>query len=386
MAVNVNSFVFGTETGTQATHGTLPNNPTSYSGNINAADKDVVITRDVSNAATFFLRILLQSPGTASNNFVAQLTLRKNAGGFNNVTTTSNNVKAVTTSIFTDASTTTSRLSGTGTFIGATAASHDGSAGGASLDVVASGNTEVLYSLQLVPADLVAGDVLQFRIAAASAFNVTPQITLTTPDFTAAPTTVAATVTEFVPTVAADATLAPAPVAAVITGLAPTVSAHFTAEASPAAVAITGLVPDVSTGLSERLTPNAVVAGGSNLRDTLTNSPPQRFADVDEPTGSDDTEWWTAVVPTNDIDIRVGFPPSSGNLVGQQMLRALIRGTSLPSRDVTLELWESGVKLTSEITESVSSVSGQVVTLTFDASELSDVTGAGVELRIRAAA
>jgi hypothetical protein len=88
--------------------------------------------------------------------------------------------------------------------------------------------------------------------------------------------------------------------------------------------------------------------------------------------------------------VRLGFPTSSGNLVGTQTINAYIRGTSLPSRDVTLQLYENGSPLpgspTILITEAVNSISGQIVTLTFNASDLSDITGAGVELRISAIA
>jgi hypothetical protein len=205
-------------------------------------------------------------------------------------------------------------------------------------------------------------------------------------DFTGTPTAGTVSVNGKLAALSLGSTIATGAGSLAFAGATTALQAGVTAAPIAGALRFVGQVADVPQGLTERLTPNAVVAGGSNLRDTLTNSPPTRLADIDEPTGSDDAEWWTAVNPEANIDIRFGFPTSSGNLVGTQTLRALIRGTSLPSRDVTLELWESGSKLTSEITEEITSLSGQIVTLTFPASELSDITGAGVELRVRATA
>jgi len=197
------------------------------------------------------------------------------------------------------------------------------------------------------------------------------------------------------PSLSLGATASPTAGAVAFAGEAPTASAGITANADVGTVLFTGYAPAVSAGggLTERLTPNAVLAGGSNLRDTLSNSPPTRLEDIQDDTGGSpgpDANWWTAVNPEADIDVRLGFPTSSGNLVGTQTINAYIRGTSLPSRDVTLQLYENGSPLpgspTILITEAVNSISGQIVTLTFNASDLSDITGAGVELRISAIA
>lgn len=217
--------------------------------------------------------------------------------------------------------------------------------------------------------------------------------------FTAVPDVGAATVTGLAPTwsgVQPDFTAEPGVAAVTIIGLAPTVAADVAVTPSLATLTITGLAPIVSTGLTERLTPNAVIAGGTNLQDTLTNSPPTRLADIDEETGSDDTEWWTAVDPEADIDVHLGFPDGIGspveavNLVGTQMVRVRIRGTSLPSRPARLDLYENGAPApgspTITVVEDVTSISGQVVEITFQPSDLADPTGAGVEIRIRATA
>ena len=89
------------------------------------------------------------------------------------------------------------------------------------------------------------------------------------------------------------------------------------------------------------------VLAAANLQDTLSNIPPTRIADIDEPADADDTEWWTATAPTVVTDVRVGFEtPPANSLVGMQQIRVLVRATNLPARNVKIELWENGVKLT----------------------------------------
>jgi hypothetical protein len=156
-------------------------------------------------------------------------------------------------------------------------------------------------------------------------------------------------------------------------------SSEGTAAATLAAVLafVSGFVPTYV-----RLGANAIVAGGGNLQDTLVNIPPTRIADIDEDVTADDTEWWTAVNPELDTDVRVGFPTPTSDPTGNQIIRVLVRATGDTGPNVRLELWQNGVKLTSETTVSVTSESGQLVTLNFDASELADATGANLQVRI----
>ena len=166
--------------------------------------------------------------------------------------------------------------------------------------------------------------------------------------------------------------------------LAPTVAitANVTAQPTTGTLVIVGQAPTWSVIGS--FDPN-IVLSAANLQDTLSNIPPTRVADIDEPVDASDGEWWTATAPTVVTDVRVGFetPPASA-LVGTQQIKVLVRATSLPARDVTVELWEDGVKLTSEITEAVTSDTGQIITLSFPASEITDP--ADVEVRIVAEA
>jgi len=130
---------------------------------------------------TFLLRFTLQSTGVAQNNTDPEFQYRKNGGTWTQITTSTSNVKAVTPSCWADAANTTQRLSGTGTFIGATGCTVDGIAGGASFDIPASGNGETECALQLVGADLVPGDFLEFRLTRDGAvlidtYSVTPAL------------------------------------------------------------------------------------------------------------------------------------------------------------------------------------------------------------------
>ena len=184
------------------------------------------------------------------------------------------------------------------------------------------------------------------------------------------------------PTFAASFAGAPTTHGLTIVGLAPALVVSFTAQSAAGALLITGQAPTWSVIAS--FAADTVLAS-SNLQDTLSNIPPTRMADIDEPADADDTEWWTAVDPALVTETRVGIvTPPANALVGQQRIRVLVRATSLPARDVTVELWESGVKLTSEITESVISDTGQIVELVFDASEVTDP--ADVEVRVFAEA
>jgi len=115
----------------------------------------------------FRVRFLMQNSGTtALNNLVAQLEFTLNGGASTNVTGASTVVRATASPNVTDAANITQQLTGgTGTFIGLTGFDEaDGAAGGNSLDVPASGNFEVEYSIQIRGADVNQGDLIGLRV------------------------------------------------------------------------------------------------------------------------------------------------------------------------------------------------------------------------------
>lgn len=172
MALALAAYRFGSEDGTEATHGWL--------ANLNTA-----LDRQADNAGTFFVRALVQATGAGQLNCDFQLRYNRNGAGFVNVTTTSSVVKAVATAIFADAANTTARLGGSGTFESSSqGCSHDGVCGGTAFDILTDGNGECLYSVQLVPADIAAGDTITFDLVVDGATftqSVTPTINVTTP-------------------------------------------------------------------------------------------------------------------------------------------------------------------------------------------------------------
>src|SRR6476659_4801655 len=113
------------------------------------------------------VRFLMQNTGTTgSNNLVAQLRVSLNAGAYADVNASSTVVRSVASPNVTDAANITQQLTGgTGTFIGLTGYDEvDGAAGGASLDIPASGNFEVEYCIQLRGVDLNNGDQVQLKV------------------------------------------------------------------------------------------------------------------------------------------------------------------------------------------------------------------------------
>jgi hypothetical protein len=90
-------------------------------------------------------------------------------GNWTDITTTSAVVRTGATGVFANGANCTKRLSGTGTFESSAAGcTHDGSAGGAANDIVASGNSETEIGLQLINADVAVGDVVELRVVGTS--------------------------------------------------------------------------------------------------------------------------------------------------------------------------------------------------------------------------
>lgn len=134
--------------------------------------------------------------------------------------------------------------------------------------------------------------------------------------------------------------------------------------------------------LEERLlAPSSILASG-NLRDSAANVPPVLVSDIDEDPSSPDADWWSAVDPDLAIEARLGFPTPSVSLQGTQTYRLLLRKTEgAASPTVDVELWEDGV-FVALVGDgiSVTSTTGQVVEVSFDASLVAD--RAAVEIRI----
>lgn len=170
MAVDLRQthFRFGYDDGTESTHTWIANEDT------NAA---------VFTGTKFLLRFTVQEAGgTASVDTDFQFQYNKNAAGWNDITTSSSVVKSVTPGAWANGANCTKRLSGTGTFeTSAAGCTTDGSSGGASCDIAASGNTETECALQLISADIADGDTIQFRLTSpdyAITYTVTPSLTV----------------------------------------------------------------------------------------------------------------------------------------------------------------------------------------------------------------
>jgi hypothetical protein len=154
MALTLSHFRFGADDGgTEATHGWHAAEDTNPNATVIALD------------TTFLLRFCVQANATGLTNVDNEFQYRKNGGTWTNITTTSNDVRAVAATALTNGSDCTKRLSGTGTFEASAAGqTEDGTSGGTSNDIVSNGNSETECGLQLRSADLVAGDLIEFRL------------------------------------------------------------------------------------------------------------------------------------------------------------------------------------------------------------------------------
>lgn len=153
MAVTQSHYRFGINELAEGTHGWYAAEDT------NPAQGDIPLD------TTFLLRFTLQCDATPQSNVDMEFQYNLNSTGWNNITTTSNVVRAVTTTVFTDGQSPAQRLSGTGTFEGsAQTCTHDGVAGGPPCDIVANGNAETECSMQIRSADVVNNDVIAFRL------------------------------------------------------------------------------------------------------------------------------------------------------------------------------------------------------------------------------
>ena len=178
MAVNLHltCYRFGYADGTESTHtwrAAEKGNPT------------VIVNHP------FLLRLgIQQTEATAAANLAQQFRYNKNGAGWNNITTSSSVVKAVTPVTFADAATTTARLTNlTGSPDTSNAnCTVDGSSGGSANDVPISGNSETVCGLQIISTDVANGDTIQFDCTVSGPTttitkDITPQLTVSKPTF-----------------------------------------------------------------------------------------------------------------------------------------------------------------------------------------------------------
>jgi hypothetical protein len=137
----------------------------------------------------FRVRLEVQETAAcAKNNVVWRLQYNLNSAGWVDCSATSSVVRASASANFTDGAATTNQLTvGTGTFQGGAASTGgmdegDCNAGGASMDLVASGHAEAEFSVQIRSADVSNGDTVQLRITdsgtAFASYTATPSITV----------------------------------------------------------------------------------------------------------------------------------------------------------------------------------------------------------------
>jgi hypothetical protein len=172
MAVSQSHYRFGNDDGgTEATHGWH-------------AAEDTVPAVGTIKLQVFLLRFTSQCDGTAQSNVDCQYQVRKNGGAYQNITTSSTIVRAVAATALTNGGNCTKRLSGTGTFETTGAGqTEDGISGGNANDIVANGNSECECGLQVQAADVVNGDLLEFRLTRDGGtlydtYSVTPSFTV----------------------------------------------------------------------------------------------------------------------------------------------------------------------------------------------------------------
>lgn len=170
MATNYDQqhFAFYNDNGSEAT------------ATINIAGQDANITLTVNADQQLTLRIAEANTGTTAAGQSFQLQLSKNAGAYANITTSSSNVKAYNSANLTDQGATTHRLTGaSGIFVAGGVSLTGVYDNSGSLFTLPTGdNTEFLFTLQLIAANLANSDTLDFRIQGLTTYTKTPRITV----------------------------------------------------------------------------------------------------------------------------------------------------------------------------------------------------------------
>lgn len=178
-ALDQNDFRGGVNSGTEATH--------AFIAAVNTDFSQVVDD-------TFLMRFNVQESGGGSiNNVDLEFQYNRNTLGWNNITTSSQVIIAVS-SILVNGNDCTQRI-GSGTFISNNdGQTTDGTSGGAVLDFAANEEAETEISIQIVSGDVNPGDTIQMRLTRDGGtlldnYNQTPTITVLAPfsaDLTAA--------------------------------------------------------------------------------------------------------------------------------------------------------------------------------------------------------
>lgn len=169
MALTQSHFRFGLDQLAESTHGWL-------------GDEDANIV--LSSGTTFLLRFTVQANATGLNNVDFEFQCRKNAGSWQNITTTSTIARAVAAVALTNGGDCTKRLSGTGTFVtNNDGQTEDGTTGGNNNDIASNGNSECECGLEIRAADVVKDDLIEFRLTRdggvlLDTYSVTPGLTV----------------------------------------------------------------------------------------------------------------------------------------------------------------------------------------------------------------
>lgn len=125
--------------------------------------------------------------------------------------------------------------------------------------------------------------------------------------------------------------------------------------------------------MTQELAPDAILASDGVFAPSV--------GDVSDDPEAPDGAWLAAEPP---FSIRFGFPAPSGELAGAQTIQALLRRSTAIDPLVTISLYEAGAPVrTLQADVAVTSAVGQIVTATFDASEI--VNPANVEILIAGA-
>jgi hypothetical protein len=196
-----------------------------------------------------------ETAGCAGANKVWQLQYNKNSAGWVTVNGSSSNVRSSASPNIADAANLTNQLTaGTGTFIGATGFDEvDGAAGGAAMDVAASGHSEAEFCVQIRSAEAAGGDTIQLRItdngSAFAAYDATPSITVSSGNVTVATSTATLTLTSFAPTVSTPRLVTPTTLSLTLATFSPVVTTTSNATATPSTLSlvIDSFTPDVAT-------------------------------------------------------------------------------------------------------------------------------------------
>ena len=132
---------------------------------------------------TYLIRFLIQEDngGTGNNNSFQLEYDVNNSGTWNNVTSTSNSVRAVASGNLTEGGNTTQRL-GAGTFITTNAGVDSGDGAAGNISFAGNDEAEVLYAVQLRSADLSNNDTVQLRVQTINTFTNTANATVSIPD------------------------------------------------------------------------------------------------------------------------------------------------------------------------------------------------------------